>query len=317
MIWDKLVDRCLLFTNSPGGLIKELLKEAEMELANRLEIYDAVYQITVPSTQSGLGVNSTTADDATSDNNYTTLPYNYIRDISVVHKGYRLRKLSEDEIYRMTDGEIPSGTPTAYGISGDFIVFDKEPAEDDTFILHYKANLDGTTTDKVLTIQNYVDASTDQIYLGTPLGAALDGLAIYAEANAANISNGTVVTSYSGANRPAPVPDRLENRNKGIGHSSRYDLSSPMSSGSGSGGSSSLNNNWDGALATVINYRNIAPLIPDRFHINLCDYAIAIANAKTSPAVYDKYWTMWELNMERLDNQARDRDLIHSVREEI
>ena len=28
MTWDKLVDRCLLFTDAPGGLLKELLKEA-------------------------------------------------------------------------------------------------------------------------------------------------------------------------------------------------------------------------------------------------------------------------------------------------
>ena len=38
MIWDKLVDRCLLFTDAPGGLLKELLKEGEEELANRLEL---------------------------------------------------------------------------------------------------------------------------------------------------------------------------------------------------------------------------------------------------------------------------------------
>ena len=32
MTWDKLVDRCLLFTDAPGGLLKELLNEAEIEI---------------------------------------------------------------------------------------------------------------------------------------------------------------------------------------------------------------------------------------------------------------------------------------------
>ena len=312
MIWDKLVDRCLLFTDAPGGLLKELLKEAEQELANKLEIYDAVYQITVPSTQAGLGLESDSVSAGVADNNYTTLPYNYIRDISVIHNGYKLRKLSEEDIYRMIDGEVPSGTPTAYGISGDFIVFDKEPSEDDIFLLHYRANLDGNTTDKVLTIQNYNDSSTDQIFLGTPLGSALDGLAIYAEGATANISNGTIVTSYTGANRTAPVPDRYQFRNNGIGHSSRYDLSTPLTAGSGS-----TLSNWIGALATVINYRNKAPLIPDRFHISLCDYAVAIANAKSAPDIYNTYWTKWIMNMENLINESADRDLIYSIREEI
>ena len=53
MIWNKLVDRCLLFTDAPGGLLKSLLKEAESELANKLELYDALYTIEVPNTISG------------------------------------------------------------------------------------------------------------------------------------------------------------------------------------------------------------------------------------------------------------------------
>ena len=82
MIWNKLVDRCLLFTDAPGGLLKALLKEAEEELANKLELYDAVYTIEVPSTISGLGIKSSTADTF-ADHNYTRLPINYLKDIEM------------------------------------------------------------------------------------------------------------------------------------------------------------------------------------------------------------------------------------------
>ena len=58
MTWDKLVDRCLLFTDAPGALLKELLKEAQIELSNELELYDSLFQISVPGTVSGLGAQS-------------------------------------------------------------------------------------------------------------------------------------------------------------------------------------------------------------------------------------------------------------------
>ena len=61
----------------------------------------------------------------------------------------------------------------------------------------------------------------------------------------------------------------------------------------------------------------IAPLIPDNFHIDLCSYAMAIASAKTAPELYDKHWAAWLMNMDNLINEAQDRDLIFSIREEI
>ena len=79
MIWNKLVDRCLLFTDAPGGLLKELLKEAEIDLANKLEIYDSVYTMTVPTTLQGFGIDS--HDTPQADNNYTRLPHNFLKDI--------------------------------------------------------------------------------------------------------------------------------------------------------------------------------------------------------------------------------------------
>jgi len=308
MIWDKLVDRCLLFTDAPGGLLKSLLKEAESELANKLELYDAIYTIVVPSTTSGLGI-TTNVTDVYADHNYTRLPINYLKDISVKHKGFNLKKITEDEIYRKSDGSIPSGTPTGYAISGDYILFNTTPAGGDKFILYYKATLDDNAKDKVLAIQHYADLSTDQIYLGTTLGSLLDGFTFQAEANTTALSNGTtaVYTLFG----TTPLPDFSFTNSQSDG-SSRYDVATPMTGGSGS-----TLSNWVGALGKMINYRSVAPLIPDRFHTSLCDYAIALANAKQSPDTYNRHWLKWEAGMDSLMSEAQDRDLIFSIREEI
>ena len=59
------------------------------------------------------------------------------------------------------------------------------------------------------------------------------------------------------------------------------------------------------------------PQVPSMYHRDLCNYAIAIANAKSAPDIYNTYWTKWMMNMDNLINEAADRDLIFSVREEI
>ena len=309
MIWDKLVDRCLLFTDAPSGLLRELLKEAEQELANKLELYDAIYTITVPDTISGLGLYSANIDTY-ADHNYIRLPENYIRDIAVKHNGFNLEKLSEEDIYRKSDSSIPRGTPTGYAISGDYIVFSQTPSAEDKFNLYYKATLDDMIKDKVLTIHHYVDASTDQIFLGTTLGSLLDGKTFQAEANYTVLSNGTTsAVTYSSS---SPIPDFTGRGNDNTDGVSRFDVATPMTSGSGS-----TLTNWIGAMGRLIGYRDVAPVIPDKFHKDLCNYAVAIANAKGSPDMYDKYWNKWELNIGRLINEAQDRDLIFTVREEL
>ena len=316
MIWDKLVDRCLLFTDAPGGLLKELLKEAEVELSDKLELYESLYLITVPYTDYGLGVNS---DDNIKEHNYTKLPSNYLKDIGVTHKGTRLRKMTEDEIHRKTSGQSYSGTPTAYSISGDYIVFNSTPTSGDNFVLHYKARMTSQTRDKVLTLQYYHHPGP-YVYLDTDLGDALDGRKLAFENQNKSLSAGYV----SGLSQPAGLPD-TNNTNKILSDpafeagapsatGSRYTIGAFAASGSLSGSDWSDAN---GALVTILDYRLKAPLIPEQFHTDLCDYAIAIANAKSSPETYNQYWTKWMMNMDNLINEAADRDLIFSVREEI
>ena len=325
MIWNKLVDRCLLFTDAPGGLLKSLLKEAESELANKLELYDALYTIEVPNTISGLGVWSQSADNSTFDNNYTKLPPNYLKDISVTHKGSRLRKMSEEEIYRHSnDNNVSSGTPTGYAISGDFIVFNTAPAVGDKFILHYKATMVDRTTDKVLTILDYLSTGPT-IWLDTELGSLLDTYKLRWE-------NALLTLSSGGLDHfPGHVPGLPD---KGVGnqvinnvatanynvntYASNYTINALLGAGAIN---TSVDSNGVGApigsMCRIVDYRNVAPLIPERFRTSLCDYAIALGNAKQSPDTYNRHWLKWESGMDSLMSEAQDRDLIFSIKEEI
>ena len=319
MIWNKLVDRCLLFTDAPGGLLKELLKEAEMELANKLELYDSLYTITIPSTANGAGLytHRTTA----ADHNYMKLPQDYIRDISVSHQGRKLKKVSEQEIHRKSDGTLSEGTPSAYAISSDYIIFDTNVSSGDLFVLHYKSRITELSTAKVITVHRY-DQSNGHIYLDTLLGSALDSTKIYLENQIETLSSGTNATHrqvpglmdiYRG-NKPQQDPSALGVQEMPEIVGSRYTVTAFSASDSMAG------NAWtavDGANAVIFDYRDIAPLIPEQFHTDLCNYAIAIANAKTSPEMYNQYWSQWMLNMDNLINEAQDRDLIFSIREEI
>lgn len=327
MIWDKLIDRCLLFTDAPAGLLKELLKEAEQELSNKLELYDSIYGITIPNTLQGLGLYS---HQTASDNSYIKLPPEFIRDIMVTYKGVPLQKMEEGDFIRMTNSQMTRGTPTAYAIAGDFIVFNTEPNQGDSLNLHYKSSLGDQQTDKVFTLIHYSVVSgsnNDLIWIDTPLGDKLDGYLIRWESVLRTLSSGTN-TSF-GTQVPG-LPDKYQGNktlnvagtvdygatNKG----SRYNINQDFGDTDVVVTSAAFPNepaDAIGSMLRVINYRTLAPVIPDRFHTELCDYAIALANAKAAPDTYARHWTMWESKMERLIEEAANRDLIHTIREEM
>ena len=63
--WSQLADRCSLFFDAPDGLYKELLKEAEQELANKCSLYTKhyTYQCTEEEISNALqGMHDTLAD---------------------------------------------------------------------------------------------------------------------------------------------------------------------------------------------------------------------------------------------------------------
>jgi hypothetical protein len=316
MTWDKLVDRCLLFTDAPGGLLKELLKEAEIEISNKLELYDALYTIIVPNTISGLGIVSNETSLDKYDRNYAVLPQGYIRDVSVMHQGAKLRKISEEEIYRSSNtNKVDGGTPTAYAISGDFIIFNRAPSSADRFLLHYKASLTERTNDKVLGVLGYNSVAT-KIDLATELTSELENKNILWESLERTLtgynSADSVLSSVPGAPDKGYINNGIVSGNL-IQYKSNYTLNSALTGSVSTNGTKAPN----GSMCVVKDYRSIAPVIPNRFHTSLCDYAVALANAKSSPELYNNYWTKWTLNMENYMNQSLDRDLIHSIKEEI
>ena len=60
-----------------------------------------------------------------------------------------------------------------------------------------------------------------------------------------------------------------------------------------------------------------SPIIPDLYHRDLCDYAIAIASAKDEPQIHDKYMIIWEKAVIDIMNKQADRELVNRIKEEI
>ena len=297
-------------------MLKELLKEAEIEISNKLELYDALYTIIVPNTISGLGIVSNETSSSKYDSNYAVLPQGYIRDVSVMHQGAKLRKISEEEIYRSSNNnKVDGGTPTAYAISGDFIIFNRAPSATDRFLLHYKASLTERTNDKVLGVLGYNSVAT-KIDLATELTSELVGKNILWEStertlNAYNAAD-SALSSIPGAPDKGYINNTVESSSH-LQYKSNYTLNSALAGSVSTNGTKAPN----GSMCVLKDYRSIAPVIPSRFHTSLCDYAVALANAKSSPELYNNYWTKWTLNMENYMNQSLDRDLIHNIKEEI
>ena len=60
-----------------------------------------------------------------------------------------------------------------------------------------------------------------------------------------------------------------------------------------------------------------SPIIPDMYHRDLCNYAIAIAAAKDNPALHDKHWMMWQQSLREIINEDANRELVHQIKSEI
>ena len=131
MSFDKLADRCLLFIDERKHLLIELLKEAEVELTRKTNMYEATRTYTA--------------------NNLETLglPSNYKQIIFLQHDGDKLHPLSEDEVDYNSDGNIDSGTPTGYFIRNNGIC------------LNYKTSSGVFKLSYYGTVEGYQDTATD------------------------------------------------------------------------------------------------------------------------------------------------------------
>ena len=60
-----------------------------------------------------------------------------------------------------------------------------------------------------------------------------------------------------------------------------------------------------------------SPVIPDMYHRDLCDYAIAIAAAKDRPELHNKYLMLWMNSINQIINEDANRELVHQIKSEI
>ena len=103
MTFDKLADRCLLFVEERKQMIVELLKEAELEMTRKCNMYEDVRKYTCDGSDS------------------YGLPTNYKQIIFLQHDGNKLYPLTEDELSYESDTTIPDGTPSGYFIRNNAI----------------------------------------------------------------------------------------------------------------------------------------------------------------------------------------------------
>ena len=57
-----------------------------------------------------------------------------------------------------------------------------------------------------------------------------------------------------------------------------------------------------------------SPIIMEKYHRDLCDYAIAIASAREFPDLHNKHWNIWLNNIEAIKNEDADSELVHEIR---
>ena len=124
MTFDKLADRCLLFVDERKQMIIELLKEAELEMTRKCNMYEDTR-------------------DYTSDGSASYgLPSNYKQVIFLQYDGWKLNPISEDEINYSSDGTIGTGQPTGYFIRNNGFHLDNKPSSG-TLRLSYYGTVDG------------------------------------------------------------------------------------------------------------------------------------------------------------------------------
>tara|TARA_R100000808_G_C2141019_1_gene148845 strand:+ start:724 stop:1590 length:867 start_codon:yes stop_codon:yes gene_type:complete len=288
MEWTKLADRCRLFTDKPRALLIELLKEGEDELARRCDIFEREYSYTTP------------LEDETSVE-YDVLPEDYKSMISVHFKGSRLNPMGDDEVYLNTDNTVHTGTPTKYHVSNNKIYLNKIPASGDKLLIKYYGLIGSEINKSIrpLTVGldlNSGETAVDYYHFRADISPNLAGLTATAKTTTAGIVTGSLLSVGRGLDANASYIS------KGPGWEYRFVPDVTTISG----------------LADVIhitNYREVAPLIPAQYHKNLCDYAIALSNAKND--LHDKHIMMWENSILQIQDEDARRDLVYSVKEVI
>ena len=124
MTFDKLADRCLLFVEERKQMLIELLKEAEIEITRKCNMYEDTREYTADGSQS------------------YGLPGNFKQIIILTHKGSKLESITESDIGYESDGEVSTGDPSGYFIRNNGFFLNSKPS-DGKFMMSYYATADG------------------------------------------------------------------------------------------------------------------------------------------------------------------------------
>tara|TARA_R110002020_G_scaffold288669_2_gene504142 strand:- start:15402 stop:16367 length:966 start_codon:yes stop_codon:yes gene_type:complete len=317
--WSQLADRCSLFFDAPDGLYKELLREAEQELANKCSLYTKHYTYKIGTAE---------------DSNALQLPNDYKSMIGVWVDGDLIKRVEKTQ-WDFNKGTLDAypvmtvgtGTPEFYDLTNGFLVLDKTPSASTTVDVYYKATL---STPAVSTIGGIskpaliLPVSTGKVYINTSLGAELNGTNVVYEDNGDfNRNDDIVYTISSSGGFPSsyPSPSQLTDFEHQVANNIKGRTSGNQSWAYYVGS----DDTWTTEPITeahiqqgwIENYSSIAPVIEGDYHLALCDYALYIASAKTQPDLSMKHQQIWEKRIRETLNDNLDKELPIGMKEEI
>tara|TARA_Y100001963_G_scaffold101200_2_gene139229 strand:+ start:1657 stop:2604 length:948 start_codon:yes stop_codon:yes gene_type:complete len=311
--WNQLADRCNLFFDAPDGLYKELLKEAECELADKCSLYKNNYTYKI-------------GEDEIS--NALQLPNDYKSMIGVWVDGNLIKRVEKTQwdfnkgnLYQYPVMTVDTGTPEFYDLANGFLVLNKTPSTSNTIDIYYKATLSSPSNNGIAKPTLIIPRNMGQVYINTSLGAELNGSTVVFEEPGDILSGGggNVCSDivYQGLSSNYPSPTQLLDLETGA---DRFDANSwmvyeasdeewarePLQAEQGF-----IQQGW------IRGYSKYAPVIDGDYHLALCDYALYIASAKTNPDLSMKHQQIWEKRIRETLNDNLDKELPIGIKEEI
>ena len=124
MTFDVLADRCLLFVEERKQMLIALLKEAEIEMTRKCNMYEDARKYTCDGAES------------------YGLPSNYKQAIFLQFDGVKLQPMTEDEVNYDANGDVRTGAPSGYFIRNNGFHLNHKPTSG-TLKLSFYGTVDG------------------------------------------------------------------------------------------------------------------------------------------------------------------------------
>jgi hypothetical protein len=119
MTFNKLADRCLLFIDERKQMLIQLLKEAELEMTRKCNMYEDTRRFTCSGAES------------------YGLPSNYKQILFIQYNGDKLHPIGEGEVPYNSSGDVQTGTPSGYFIRNNGIHLNYKPSSGTLKLTYY------------------------------------------------------------------------------------------------------------------------------------------------------------------------------------